>query len=345
MKNRVMLFVLAYVLISSIAIADPFTRWQVTTSSTKQTDPVMVGDSIFYREWVSGSESNVWVHSISNNTDIPVIERLSEKNPISASEKYLLYNEYKDSTNWYDIGLRNNQTDVDMVLATGSENQVGFDMWQNRIVYTTGFTWPDLYLYDTDTSENKLLVKEAIHPKIWGDNIVYMKSFGFGYSTVEIYNIKTGITSRIVDSNGYNQTQPDIYKDIVVYAEGIHDNTGIFYKNIITGEVRKVADSGEFPVIWGDLIAWNSSGNILAYNIHTRETFKLSDDMSITGTWEPYGTPFIYENTVLWTSGSIDGYGDIFAADIRTVPEASSAIAFITFLCGGGLLAFRHRKK
>lgn len=348
MKRMVFVVVVLLFAMAISANAFTFTKWQVTTSELKQTSPVMSGNSVYWRQWYSGSESNIWTQDLQTKQERPIVERLTEKTPVASSGDYLLYHEsIEGDPNWYDTSLYNTATREDILIALGPENQVAHDIWNNKVIYTTGFAWPDSYLYDINTGETRLLANEAIRPRIWGNTAVWIKSYGFGYSTVVSCNLQTGEITQVPTANDHNQSLPDIYQDKVVWS-GLNDNLGIFYKNLTTGEERKIADSGEYPVIWGDFIAWNQADdtgvyNIYAYSISSGETLKVSDNESQTWAWEPYGAPYLYENTVLWTSGSINGYGNIFAAQLNPVPEPSSFLA----LCGGvaGLLAIRRRRK
>lgn len=298
-----------------------FTRWQVTINELKQTTPVMVGDSVFWRQWYSATLSNIWTQNLLTRVEQPVVERASEKFPTAASGNYLLYNEYEGTLNWYDTGLYNIATGDDQIIASGPENQVAQDIWQNFVIYSVGFTWPDLYLYNISTGETRFIAHEVIRPRIWGDLVVYIKSYGFGYATIECFNLATNEVTQVPSATDHNQTLPDIYKDKVVWS-GLNDNLGIFYKNLTTGEERKIADKGSMPVIWGNFIAWNQAASdgscsILVYDLLSGETNQVSDETSRTGAWEPFGAPYIYENTVLWTSGDANGYGNIFAAKIH----------------------------
>ena len=342
--KRILLITLVLVVAMAVsADAFTFTRRQVTTSELKQTNPVMSGSSVYWKQLYSGSESNIWRQDVQTGHEQPVVERLGEKTPIAASGDYLVYHEYKDETNWYDTGIYNSATGEDKVIASGPESQVAQDIWGNRVIYNTGDTWPDLYLYDIATGETSFVASEAIRPRIWGDNIAYIKSYGSGYSTIEVYNLATGVTTQVPTTNDHNQTLPDIYQDKVVWS-GLNDNLGIFYRNLTSGEERKISDSGQLPVVWGDFIAWSQddgSGlyDIYAHNLISGETQKVSGDAKTSG-WEPYGAPYLYENTVLWTSGVSNGYGNIFAAEL-SVPEPSSLIVLGVFLTP---LLFRRRR-
>lgn len=318
MKKIILVFFGAFlILLGSAGIAYAantqsfaFKRVQVTSDPLKQSEPVVCGATIFYRHWLSGTESNIWAKNILTKKEYPVIERVSEKMPVAASNEWLLYNEYISEDNWYDVFLYNRITGEDIAIATGSENQVAADLWGNYVIYNTGFTWPDLYLYNIQTKETKFIASEAIRPRIWGNTIVWIHSFGFGYATVWGYNLQTGETGQVPTSTDRNETWPDIYKNTVVWQ-----GAGIYYKNLRTGEEVQIAAQGENPVIWGDFIAWvqgDETGpfNIYAYDIVTKQTLKISDDGA---TESSSRMPYINKNVVAWMSGAT-GQSDIYAA-------------------------------
>lgn len=347
--KRIMFVVLVFVIATAVsADAFTFTRWQVTTSASKQTNPVMSGSSVYWRQWYSGSESNIWTQDLQTKQEHQVVGRTTEKTPVAASGDYLLYHEsIEGDANWYDTSIYNTITGEDRLIASGPDNQVTHDIWDNKVLYTTGFALPDLYLYDINTSQSTFVAHEVIRPRIWGDTVVWMESAGGGYANVVGYNLKTSTKYYIPNVSDGRQSYPNIWQDRVVWKEGV-DRTGIFYKNLTTGEERKIADNGEYPLIWGDFVAWSQddgSGlyDIYAHNLTTGVTLKVSDDSSQTSGWEPFGGPYLYESTLLWTSGGANGYGNIFAAQLNPVPEPSSFFA----LCGGlaGLLVFRRRRR
>lgn len=340
MKTLVLAILLLAV--AGSAFAFTFTRWQVTSSEAYQVVPVANDSTVFWKQYVSPTESNIWAKNIGESTKYPLVERTGDKIPVSANSKHLLYHEYISETNWYDVSLFNLETGEDRAIASGPENQVAQDIWKNRVIYNTGDThWPDLYLYDIDTNETSFVANAAIRPRIWGDIVVWMESAGGGYVNVVGYDLNTRAKFYIPDTSDGRQGYPDIWQDRVVWQEGI-DRAGIFYKNLTTGEQRKISDTGESPVIWGDYIAWIQADevgpyNIYAHNIVDGQTLKISD--------APNGysiTPYIYGETLVWQN-EIAGNRDIYAATFNTVPEPSGLLA----LCGGvvGLLAFRRRRK
>lgn len=346
MKTLCLIAILISVLATISAEAFTFTNRQVTTSELKQTNAVMFGNSVYWRQWYSGQESNIWEQNTQTSHEQPVVERLSEKTPVSASGDYLVYHEYKDETNWYDTGIYNFVTSEDKVIASGSENQVAQDIWENYVIYSDGFSLPNLALCDITSKTTRFIASEAIRPRIWGNTIVWMESAGGGYCNVMGYDLITSTKYYIPNSSDGRQSYPDIWQDRVVWKEGV-DRTGIFYKNLTTGEERKIAESGEFPTIWGDFVAWSQDDgtgayDIYAHNLTTSITLKVSGEAQTSG-WEPYGAPYIYENTVLWTSGVANGYGNIFSAELNSVPEPSGLITLGALLTP--LLALRRRKR
>lgn len=295
-----------------------FKRWQITTSSSAQTEPIIHGDKVYFRLVESNIQSNIWAQDLKTKKEYPVVEKSGEELPVAANNQWLVHNDYNSDNpeNWYDIYLYNLQTGEDIPIAIGPENQVAQDLWGNYLIYNTGFTWPDLYLYNIKTGEHKFIAHEAIRPRIWGETIVWIKSFGFGYATVESYNLKTGVITRVPSTTDNNQSWPDIYQDMIVW-HGMNDRLGIFYKNIRTGEERKISDSGENPIIWGNFIAWiqaDTTGpyNIYAYDIETGTSAKISDDGT---TGSSSRAPYIDRNILVWMSGAV-GNSDIYGAKL-----------------------------
>lgn len=292
-----------------------FNKWRVTTSKMAQTEPVIYKDSVYFRLVESNIQSNIWIHNLKINEEYPVIEKLGEELPVAADNNWLLHNDYNSTSpeNWYDVNLLNLKTGEDILIAGGPENQVAQDLYGNYVIYNVGFAWPDLYLYNIKTGENQFIAHEAIRPRIWGDTIVWIHSFGFGYATVWSYDLKTGETSQVPSDTDRNETWPDIYKGAVVWQ-----GSGIFYKDLKTGEEKKISDSGENPIIWGDFIAWvqadeTGSYNIYAYDIKTGTSAKISDDGTSGSSSR---NPYIYKNTLVWQS-AVTGQIDIYAAELN----------------------------
>jgi hypothetical protein len=289
-----------------------FDRWRVTTSDMMQTEPIIYKDSVYFRLVQSNVESDIWKQDLKTKIETPVIQKPGDELPVAANNKGLLHSDYISPDNWYDVNLYNFKTGQDIPIAVGSENQVAQDMDGNNIIYNTGFAWPDLYLYNIKTKENKFIAHEAIRPRISGNTIVWIHSFGSGYATVWSYDIKTGETTQVPNGTARNETWPEINKNIVVWQ-----GAGIFLKDLKTGEEKKISEQGESPVIWGDFIAWtqpDATGpyNIYAYDIKTNTSTKISNDGTSGSSSR---NPSIYKDTLVWQS-AVTGQVDIYAAKL-----------------------------
>lgn len=289
-----------------------FTRTQVTSDDYKQTFPVVNQNTIFWSQYISATESDIYSKNRLTGTISPLIERVGDKIPIASTDTWLLYHQYIDETNWYDVYIYNLTTGEDRLIASGPDNQTAEDIYGNYVVYNNGFSWQSAYLYNIKTGLTKLIATEAIRPRMWGNTIVWIHSFGGGYATVWSYNLKTAKTAQVPSSLAQNETWPDIWQDKVVWQ-----GAGIYFKDLKTDKEVKISESGENPIISNDFVTWvqsDSTGiyNIYGYDIKSGQTLKISDDGLIDSASR---MAHMYQNTVVWTSGTT-GQGDIWQANL-----------------------------
>ncbi|MBP1928033.1 beta propeller repeat protein [Methanolinea mesophila] len=126
-------------------------------------------------------------------------------------------------------------------------------------------TWYDssdvgvkVFCYTIENNSTEILTDTGINPDIWGNFIVWedYRDQDTWYSHIYLYDLQTG-TERKVTDNPSLQQKPRISGTTVVYV----DNGEIHAVNLVTGTDiwLNEGSSGDNPVIYGDMVAFESS--------------------------------------------------------------------------------------
>lgn len=97
-------------------------------------------------------------------------------------------------------------------------------------------------------------------PKIYGDIVVWDRN-----KDIYGYDLSTGQYMTITN-DPYFQTAPNIYENLVVWADGRHGSSDIYGLDLQSGETFSVTQENPFtpatvPNIWGDVVTWRNSGD------------------------------------------------------------------------------------
>jgi len=166
-------------------------------------------------------------------------------------------------------------------------------------------------------------------PAIDDDRIVWSADrTGTGFSAVYLYNLTTGIESRISYHDSSNQFFPVISGDLIAYSDDRNaGSSDIYLYNIRTGQTSQVTNDPNdqtFPAISGNRIVWMDSRNGMTYNIYVNGTSPgtetaLSPNLSCTQRF-----PAISGDLVIWLDDRNDpgsGYENIYMFNLTSGME------------------------
>lgn len=120
----------------------------------------------------------------------------------------------------------------------------------------------------------------------------------------------------------FNQINPAIYGDIVVWQDNRNGNWDIYGYNLSTKEEFQItADDHDqyLPTIYGDIVVWidsgdESKGSIYCYDLLTGQETLMPTAATV------YSAPAISGNTVIW-EGHLEGEWGIIAHNLSTDEE------------------------
>ena len=111
------------------------------------------------------------------------------------------------------------------------------EIYDNKIVYSrfdVADNGTNIYIYDLSTKTekkiNSVTTKIAGGQAIYGNEIVY-HALRDGYVKIVLYNIATE-TESIIDDSQYNQTNPSIFENKIVYEKEVDGNKDIYLYTI-----------------------------------------------------------------------------------------------------------------
>jgi len=159
-----------------------------------------------------------------------------------------------------------------------------------------------------------------ISPAISGDRIVW-QDYRNGYSDIYLYDISTGIESRVTTDSS-SQYSPAISGDRIVWYDYRNGDSDIYLYDISTGiESRVTTDpSSQYsPSISGDRIVWqdyrNGDYDIYFYDISTGIESRITTNTSYQS------SPSISGDRIVWMDDRNGDY-DIYLYDISTGIES-----------------------
>jgi beta propeller repeat protein len=96
------------------------------------------------------------------------------------------------------------------------------DIYENRVMWSVANNGKsNVYIRNISTHKTTQFTINGSGPEIYGNRVVYTKSYNNGGSDIYMYTISTSKVSRITDSR--SAFSPSIYKDKIVYADSRDD--------------------------------------------------------------------------------------------------------------------------
>lgn len=190
----------------------------------------------------------------------------------------------------------------------------------------------ELFAYNLDSEELRKVANYSVGvSEIWGDRIVWVEQNSkspTGHDRLWLYNLTTGNASILLhDEEDWDLTDPDIYRDLVVYMKGSEPNLGdwdIYGYNMSTGEEFPVATNTSGPAtqtdprLAGDWVAYwqtmaREDAGVRAFHIPSGEAVQVAEGRGA-------GKQDVWRNRVVFTP-DIPGGGQQIAVTCVSVPS------------------------
>lgn len=258
---------------------------------------------------------------------------------------------YENVVVWED--WRNGNADIyGCNLSTGEEFQITSELYdqEDPTLYDGTVVWIDIDEIRGYNLENKEVFSIDIstdwpkNPAIYGDIIIWEETndnlgiYGYNRITDEKFYV-SGQSSHDLHliMNPYDQQNPVIFKDIIIWIDKRHGRNTLCGYNIENNEEFKIfpwatyflfSFSQHTPALSGDVVIWTEFNGdaIYGYNLSTHEKFpialsqiskcKKETKRKVAGST----APAIYEDIVVWVDCR-NGNEDLFAYNIATGEE------------------------
>ncbi len=195
-----------------------------------------------------------------------------EKMELAMHGDYLVYwrtNIAKDNG----IFLYHIPTGATTTITSGTDAQfANLDIWGDRVVWQQyGENDWDIYNYlisRPDLGAYPLIDYDGYQgqPAIYDDLLVYVGDGGVNYhSDVYLYDISAATVKKVTSQDQFAQSDPDIYGNYIVWADGRNGNQDIYMYDIYNQEEIPITDDEadqRNPCIWKNRIVWEDRRNV-----------------------------------------------------------------------------------
>ncbi|MBI5207760.1 MAG: S8 family serine peptidase [Candidatus Firestonebacteria bacterium] len=114
-------------------------------------------------------------------------------------------------------------------------------------------------------------------------------------------SFKIGLGIKKIHSNKFENWDPYIFDNKIVWEDGLNDNSNIALYDLETDKNIQINTDNnyqKYPVIYNDKIVWisyvNDNFDVYLYDLHTQKISRLTNDI-----YYQY-LPFIYGNSIVW---------------------------------------------
>ena len=227
-------------------------------------------------------------------------------------------------------------TPVEVPVAVSAADEMEPAVWGSRCVYLKrrDFGTHELMLETIPPSGpiGQIINEwEYADPALWDDQCVYALDTDWdGDFGVYRWDIGTGQHSTVYQPtlDGASARQPDIWRNIIAYqiVSPFAGDTDVFYEPLdgrwtVFPYVPDRTGDRVLPAVWGEWIVWedhsSADGDIVAYNVLTREPTVIGHDGAVDG------NPSVYDDRVVYTSVANDmSSAHVYAYDLSTGVES-----------------------
>jgi hypothetical protein len=140
----------------------------------------------------------------------------------------------------------------------------------------------------------------------FSSNIIFKKIFFYAIILIML-SVPAQSAKKILSENefliaeGTNYIYPDVYGPIVAWAESWQGNPGVFFKNLNSGFLTKIAgeDDEGFPSVYENLIVWTNDD--LTPGLFLHDTLEGTTDILLTTFLDNNPTNAkIFADTIIW---------------------------------------------
>jgi beta propeller repeat protein len=331
---------LAVFLSAHIALAG--TEVQITNDSADQFAPYITGDKIVWEDWRNFNNPEIYMYDLTDHAEFRITDNSWGQYMPVVSGDHIFWTDFRPGNLRRDIYMYDLVTHVETNVINKPEDQYLWGVSGARIVWSDDRnTFKDIYTYDLVTQiETRITNGNVDHtinstPVISGDKVVWQKTGenqNWDYE-IYVYDLATGVTSKVITDLDHNQQLPSISGDKVVWQDDRNGNEDIYMYDFTThteSQITHDSSNQVTPKISDNRIVWldgrnhdNSAYDIYAYDLITHAESRITtddaraDNISVSG------------NRIVWSDWR-NGRPDIYMYEIDTPPINVNPIAQIS---------------
>jgi len=204
---------------------------------------------------------DIYMHDLTTDEEMPLITtQLKEMLPEIYGDM-VVCEIYSDVA--YERIYSYNISSKELREITSSQMMMGAPkIYMNTVVWTTLIGGGDIFAYDLVTGKKTQItdsVEDEFDMEIYEDKIVYAKGFFESDLDICMYDMSSGVETRITNTPNNLERTPKIYKDRIVYMRREGKYTNIYLYDLNTGKEIRIESTSKFNYladIWGDKIIW-----------------------------------------------------------------------------------------
>jgi beta propeller repeat protein len=341
--------VLFLILISSTALAVTEQSASLTINKTRITTsgsaayPSIYGDRIVWQDWRNGNQNdgpfNIYMYNISTHKETQITTSGSAGGPSIYGDRIIWLdgrngNSQNDTEGGHDVYMYDLSTHKETRITNSTIPDDGFGYELGIAISGNRILWGGTYhycIYDISTKkETHLDDVPIINPAFFGNTIVGVSDIDARPSNLTMYDLSTNKKTQLTTSD--SAFSPDIYGDIIVWADWRQGDDGNYYSEIYmydlsTKKETQITNNGSTfyysLAISEDRIVWEdyNNGSIYMYNLSTQEETH-TNNTSISGGFDFYGDKIVWTD---WGNEKPNVYmGTLISSNLPTAAFSAS---------------------
>ncbi len=286
--------------------------FQITQTPYQETHTFVHDNIVVYTTFGGAGGIDIWGYDRKNNTNFPIIEKDDQQWVTHLYKKWLVYEDFDESSQSYDVRLYNLRTKKDILITPGSGNYTSGVTNGDEVVYIDGGACGVLMAYDIDNETTKQIAQSACVPRI-SDRYVTWYSNG-----VFAYDLNRDKLITVTNDPGY-QAEVNIYDDTVVWRQLIGNEDTIYSKDLRTNKKQTIHSSTDYHMTWPSIssryIVWgkNTAQHIAGVEGYDRKTGKVFEIQEQGPHQNSNLQTSVWKDTVVWQAWRT-GNGDVYGA-------------------------------
>jgi beta propeller repeat protein len=255
-----------------IHVYDLTAKKDITVSSSSASYPAIYGSKLVWHDG-SGETPRLVVYDISTAAKTYITRNVDQYSRPAIFGNRIVWSA------GYSVYMRDISTSTQTRIAYGNDP----DIFDNKIVYSSEIAGntPQIYVYDITTGEtiDASQYGDNYYPHIYGNKVIW-SDFYTRLGNIRMYDIATEQQTEVTTGDymtGYDTGgATDIYDNRIVYLK--HNDLGevnlgdVYVYDIDTEQSTQLSsgNTAQTPVIYGNIVVWSDSGNIIKLSLCQR---------------------------------------------------------------------------